>query len=304
MITYFKKSLKDDKVKKLRDYKSDCWINVVNPTHKEIEYLAESFSLDKNNLNSGLDPHETPRVDFVGEDTYIYIKIPPAHLGKNLSTFLIVIKNKFILTLSKHEVPFVRNILYDKFGHFYTTQKMKFLLHILSLNNSSFENRTLEIVRNVETKINLSKELTEKDINNLIRYEYILNSFVSSYSYTNFMYNKIIHRLGFFEKDKDILEELIIDTEEGENICKTSLKNISNIRNYSIIILTSKLNRLISVLTVLTVFLSVIAATSSIYGMNVEIPLQNNPNAFFYIIIFMFVACIAFMVYLKKKRIF
>jgi len=303
MIKYLKKSLKDEKVQKLDDYEDDCWINVIDPSHKEIDHLVEKFDLDKNNLASGLDPHEIPRVDFIGEDTYIYIKIPPKHLGRNLSTFLIVIKDKFILTLAKHELGSVRDILYDESGHFYTTQKMKFLLHLLSLNNADFESRTLEIVRNVETRTNLTRELSEKDINNLIRYEYILNSFVSSYSYTNFMYNKIIHRLGFFEKDKDILEELIIDTEEGENICKTSLKNISNIRNYSIITLTSKLNRLISTLTVLTVFLSVIAAVSGIYGMNVAVPFQSHPDAFFGIVIFTIITCVGFMMYLKKKKI-
>ena len=171
------------------------------------------------------------------------------------------------------------------------------------MNNELIEQKTLEIVKSIETKKNLSNELKEKDINEMIKHEYLLNSFVSAYNYTNFMYNKIIHRLGFHEKDKDILEELIIDTEEGQNICQTSLKNISNIRNYSMVLLTSKLNRLITVLTVATVFLSVIAAISSIYGMNIKLPLQNNEDAFAYVVLFIAILWSVFIIYLRKKRV-
>ncbi len=303
MINYFKKSIKDIKIKKIESPEIGSWVNVISPTEKEIDFLIERFNLDKDNLNSGLDPHEIPRADFVNGDSYIYIKVPTDKIERGTFTFLIIITEKFIFTISQNEPSFFKEIFENKVIDIFTTQKTKFLLHILSLNNSLLEQKTLDIVKSIEMKKDLSRELKEKDINEMIKHEYMLNSFVSAYNYTNFMYNKIIHRLGFHEKDKDILEELIIDTEEGQNICQTSLKNISNIRNYSMVLLTSKLNKLITVLTVLTVFLSVVAAVSSLYGMNIPLPLQNNKDAFFYVIFFIAIVWIIFVGYLKKKKV-
>ncbi len=303
MIEFYKKTVKDQKILKTPNLEVGCWVNVVSPTKKEINFLVKNLNLDKDNLLSGLDPHEIPRADFIEHDSYIYIKVPTDDLQRGTFTFLIIITKKFVVTFSQKEPAFFSDIFNNNIPEIFTTQKMKFLLHILSLNNNKKKKKTLEIVKSIEVKGNLSKELKEKDINEMIKHEYMLNSFVSAYSYTNFMYNRIIHHMGFHEKDKDILEELIIDTEEGQNICQTSLKNISNIRNYNMILLTSKLNRLITVLTVLTVFLSGIAAISSIYGMNIKLPFQDSDNAFLYIILLIIFLWLAFAFYLKKKKV-
>jgi len=303
MITYYKKSIKDKQMRLIQNPELGSWINVVSPTKKDIDFLVDEFKLDKDNIDSGLDPHEIPRADFVNGDSYIYIKVPTDELERGTLTFLIIITKKFIITVSQKEPQFYKNIKGNKAPDIYTTQKTKFLLSLLSFNNELLEQKTLEIVKSIEMKKDLSNELREKDVNEMIKHEYMLNSFVSAYNYTNFMYNKIIHRLGFHEKDKDIIEELMIDTEEGQNICQTSLKNISNIRSYSMVLLTSKLNRLITVLTVLTVFLSVIAAISSFYGMNIDLPLQDDKNAFFYVIFFIILVLMSFILYLKKKKV-
>ncbi len=303
MITYLKKSIKDKELRVINSAELGSWINVVSPTKKDISFLVKEFGLDKDNLNSGIDPHEIPRADFINGDSYIYVKVPADDLEKGTFTFLMIVTKEFILTFSQQEPTFFKQIFNNSVEGLFTTQKTKFLLHLLSLNNTLLEYKTLQIVKSIEMKNDLSKELREKDVNEMIKHEYTLNSFVSAYNYTNFMYNKIIHRLGFHEKDKDILEELIIDTEEGQNICQTSLKNISNIRSYSMVLLTSRLNRLITVLTVVTVFLSVIAAVSSIYGMNITIPLQEDKDAFLYVMFFIAVVWVIFIGYLKKKKV-
>ncbi len=303
MITYLKKSIKDKELRVINSAELGSWINVVSPTKKDISFLVKEFGLDKDNLNSGIDPHEIPRADFINGDSYIYVKVPADDLEKGTFTFLMIVTKEFILTFSQQEPTFFKQIFNNSVEGLFTTQKTKFLLHLLSLNNTLLEYKTLQIVKSIEMKNDLSKELREKDVNEMIKHEYTLNSFVSAYNYTNFMYNKIIHRLGFHEKDKDILEELIIDTEEGQNICQTSLKNISNIRSYSMVLLTSRLNRLITVLTVVTVFLSVVAAVSSIYGMNITIPLQEDKDAFLYVMFFIAVVWVIFIGYLKKKKV-
>jgi magnesium transporter len=100
------------------------------------------------------------------------------------------------------------------------------------------------------------------------------------------VYEKLIRNLKFFEADKDIIKDLIISSEEGLNLCKSSLKTISNIRKYYNVMISTRINRIITVLTLFTIFLSIFTAVSGFYGMNVSLPFQNVPFISIYIFVF------------------
>ena len=51
-------------------------------------------------------------------------------------------------------------------------------------------------------------------------------------------------------------------------------------RDYYSTTLTNNLNRVITVLTVFTIFLTIPTVISSIYGMNIQLPQQNNQFIF------------------------
>ncbi len=300
MITYFKRTLKDNKLKKLKEFEVGSWINVINPTNEEINFLSEKFRLDKQNLISGLDENEIPRVEFTRKATYIFTKT--IFENYELQTYLIVKGYDFLLTLSKKEPDFIKRILENRIK-FVTTQKLKCIIKIFYEINKKFEFSTIDIVKKVRSKKRLTSKLKERDINVLLEYEDVLNDFVSYYHYINLLYEKIVKRIKFFESDKKIIEDLIIDSKEGFNLCKSSLKMISNIRNYHMILLSNKLNRIITLLTIFTILIASTEAISGIFGMNVKLPLQDQYLAFYYIVIVMILSWIALIFYFKKKDI-
>lgn len=303
MITYYKRTVQKRKVEKITNFQIGCWISVVDPTGKEIDYLVKKFKLDKKNLKSGLDHNEIPRLDTFQEIDYIYTNIVLNIQKHTVETFLIVIGKNFILTLCKHEPSFFKKILSGEVK-FITTQKLKCLINLFSLINEDFEQTTIDIVKSVQVKKRLSiQEIKEEEINVLLEQEDVLNDFVSSYYYINLLYERIIKRIKFFDQDKEILEDLIVEGNQGFNLCKSSLKTISNIRDYYTILLTNKLNNIITILTIFTILISFPAAVSGIYGMNVALPLQKDSMVFYYILIFVGILWIFFLAYLKKKKI-
>ncbi len=298
MITYFKRTIKEKEMHKLEKFSVGSWINVVNPTKEEIDLLVREFGLDKQNLLAGLDQNETPRIDIVNKDVYLFVKgLAPT---KELTTFLIIISKNFILTLSKENIDVIDSILCGKI-EFHTTQKLKSLIQILSQLNKGFERATLGIVKAVRSRRKKINELSEKDVNLLLEYEEILNSFVYYYYHILILYNRMLKRIKFYEEDREIIEDLIIEANEGFNLCKSSLKTISNIRDHYMILLSNKLNRILTILTLVTIFISIPAAISGIYGMNVKLPFQENPLAFVYILVMIIIIWVLFYVYLKKK---
>ncbi len=303
MITYLKKTVKNTEFKVIERFEPGCWINVTNPSEDEISFLEEAFKLDKQNLISGLDKNEVPRVEFsdTEEETYIILKIITSTIKKDLDTFLITITEKFILTLSRQEPDFIKKILQGKV-EFITTQKLKCLLKLFSLINKDFERSTLDVVKLVNSKRELISDLTEKDLNLLLEQEDILNRFISAYYHSNLVYERVIKNIKFFEEDKEIIEDLMIEIQQDLNLCKSSLKTISNIRDHLIISLSNKLNKVITLLTTFTLFMTIPAALSGLYGMNVILPSQENPLFFYYLISIILVLWVVIIVFLKKKK--
>ena len=301
MITYYKRSLKDRKLKRLDDFKPGCWINVVAPTEEELDLLTERFNLDKQNLISGLDKNEVPRVEFDEGNTYILVKLISTN-KKFLSTCLILLTDKFILTLSAEDPEFIRKI-FEKKIKLITTQKLKVLIKFLDTIDDEFERATINIVKIINAKKGASDEMKEKDLNILLQQEEKLNSFISAYTYATLIYERLIKRIRFFEEDKEIMEDLIIDSNQGLNMCKSSLKTISNLRGYQTILLSNKMNRTITMLTIFMAFLGISTTITGFYGMNISLPFQNNPLIFLYIIASFLIVGILLIVYFLKSKL-
>ena len=66
---------------------------------------------------------------------------------------------------------------------------------------------------------------------------------------------------------------------------KSVLKTIQNVRSATESTLTQSLNNTIKLLTALTVVLTIPTIVSSLYGMNVVLPLEGHPYAFWLILI-------------------
>jgi magnesium transporter len=143
----------------------------------------------------------------------------------------------------------------------------------------------------------------EEQLEDLLKKEKFLNSLVSSCYYLILLYERMIKKVDFFKEDEELIKDLIEEINEKFNICKSSLKTISNIRNHWTIILSNRLNKTITILTVFTIFITIPAAISGVYGMNVILPLQDNHFAFYCIVGIIVFTWVIFIGYLKKRKI-
>ena len=300
MITYYKRTIASRKLRKLEEFQVGCWINVISPSKEEIADLTKKHHLDEDLLEEGLDENELPRIDIEEQKTYIFVKtISP---NNSMGTILLVLGKDFLLTIAEKEPLVVKEILAGK-KDFITTQKLKSIITILALLNDEFEKAIMNVVRSVQRRRKDTARLHEHDMGSLLQQEEFLNNLSSMYFYTNLLYSRMIKRLRFFDNDKDILEDLMIESEQNLNLCKTSLKTISNIRDYYSIALSNKLNKSIKALTILTVIISIPAAVSGLYGMNVKLPLQEVGGAFWFVLGIIVLIWTGFLYFVWKKKI-
>ncbi|MCB9811177.1 MAG: magnesium transporter CorA family protein [Candidatus Nomurabacteria bacterium] len=308
MITYYFRTLKDDSLKQIDKPRSGVWINVSEPTDNELSELVEKFSLDEDILADAKDLYEIPRMEKTDNATYFFTRYPYRAENQNqvdvTAPILIVVGSTFVMTIHIREVPQFSRIIS---GHetVHTTQKTKFFIHLMSIFTNSFDRELKRLQKAVhKDRVRLSR-IGPKDIERLVGYESSLNNMVDALVPTNTWLQKVTGNnsyMHFFEEDLEIMQDLVIANSQVVNSARSVLTTIQNIRGSIEAIMTSRLNNALKILTVLTILLTIPLVITSMYGMNVALPMQDNPSMFFIILGFSTIMLISLVILFRRNE--
>ncbi|PIR69913.1 MAG: hypothetical protein COU47_00575 [Candidatus Niyogibacteria bacterium CG10_big_fil_rev_8_21_14_0_10_46_36] len=286
MVTIYHKALKDKSIKALNEFRAGSWLYAEKPTSEELERLADAYAFDIGLLQDAMDPYEVPRLEIEDSIIYIFIRVPYEVEGRaSTAPLLIAIGTDFVLTLAEQYLP-----IFEKFRderiEFSTTQKTKLVLQILSEVNNAYHRFLNNISRKIRgTSVSIDR-IDNKDIIQFVTFEHILNDFISALVPINDSLRTLLHgkSLTLYEEDKDLIEDFMLSNDQLVKLCSSNIKLIVNIRGAYSTIMTNNLNRIIKVLTVLTIVLTVPMIIASFYGMNVRLPLAASDHAFWIIV--------------------
>lgn len=289
MVKYFYRSKKGSKITELKTFKSGCWISVVTPTELEQKTLIERFGIEPGHLRDGLDMYEVPRLEREDGTLYFFTRFPQGE-GENITTapLLIIVADSFIMSVSPVTPKFLdrfRNIEAD----FTTTNSSQLMLQILlycSRAYNYFLNRITKQIRTIE--VNLEK-IKNTDIVRFVAFEGIVGDFRPVLLRNNALLEEYGKQKSqtLSKTDKDLVEDVILSNKQMIEIADDSLRTIVNVRDGYTTIMTNNLNRVIKLLTSVTVILTIPTMIASIYGMNVRLPSSESHLAFWGIILVM-----------------
>lgn len=306
MINIYKKTIKDNVLLGLDNFEKGCWISITNPCRRELENVRIKLNLEATILEDGLDDNEIPRIHFERGIFYLIIRFPMEEAGSIITApFLVCITNELFVTMCKKENHILNRFSETKLP-FCTTQKTQLLLKILLEIFNSYEHYLSRIIKDIKHKKIKIDDLNNKDILFLVQEEETLNEFESSLAHNIGMIEKIFsgRYVDLYEKDKDITEDLLMDSRQALEMSKVALKSIRNIREAYSTILSNELNKVIKILTGATIVITIPTIVASLFGMNVNLPFENVPYAFFYILfIIIFLSLSLFFVLSKHKWI-
>lgn len=304
MISIIKKTVQHSEIKKLRKTESGCWIHIEEPTDKEKAKAIKDFGLDEGLVTDALDPFEVPRIELENEDIYIYTRIPYERGTQVVTTpLLIVYRKNSIITIARKPLSFFDKMTATTYD-LITTQKTKLVLQIFDEINTTYNNFLMRISKTVRSTSVDIENIDNKDIIRLLKYESTLNDFMGALAPMNVILENILSGkfLQVFEQDKDLVEDLSLANTQLIELAKATLKNMVNIREVYSTIMTNNLNRVIKLLTALTIILTIPTIVGSLYGMNVKLPLAENPWAFWEIIGgTTVVILLTFYIFVRKK---
>jgi len=308
MIRYFYRNTKSEvrTLEELSEGKKGAWVYVENPTEAEIQYLVEKFNLEEGHIEDALDIDEVPRFEVEEDQNYIFTRFvhTDASLQVDTMTLLIITSPNFFITISTAKLPQIDRMINGRLD-VTTTQRTKLLLQLLNQIVSAYDTELAAIGRQIKaTRSRLRHEdIRNQDFINFVAVEDQLDDFLSALAPTNAILRRLLtgKHLKLFEEDKDLLEDLLLNSEQSIESCRTSLKTIVNIREAYSTIMGNNLNRVIRQLTVLTVIMTVPTIVSGIYGMNVTLPFEGTPWAFAFVM-FIIIGISAFLLLIFRRQ--
>jgi magnesium transporter len=306
MVSYYYRSIHEDKLSRLDKFRTGAWINVEAPTGQELEMLQDKFKLDPDLLNDALDPDEIPRSEAEDEIVYVYMRYA-YRAGESVETdpVLVAIGPKFVATVSRHSLPRLERLLGS--AEVVTTQRVKLMLLILRHLVMSYDDNGKYLdrqIRGVRARLNVAT-INNRDFVQFVVIEDALNSFLAELVPANLLLQTLMsgrYSLTFFEDDRDLIEDLVQATRQLNESSRSSLRTIVNIREAYSNIMTNNLNRRVELLTSLTVVLTLPTIVFSLWGVNVPVPGRQDPYAFAILSAVTVLAMVAVLYWLYKRR--
>lgn len=304
MITIYYKDEYEEAFHTIDEPTEGCWIHVDSATTSDVMKLAKYLECEYSDIHDCLDKYEIPRIERIDETILIFTRHPSTQeVGLQTTTLTIILTKNYFITVCPH-----RSNLIDRFvsqrPKIATSNTSKLLIHMLLRITQEFTIEIKKIRSNVLQKEKGINEVESEDITSLTISEENLNQYLSSLIPLRNVYQAIASgRYTFLqEKDQDLLEDLLNASMQSEELCTVILRTIRSLRDSYQIIFTNQLNKTIKLLTALTIILNIPTMVASLYGMNVNLPMSNNPLAFIYIMFFITVISIlAFVMFQKRK---
>ena len=305
MLKIYQKTIKENELNITKEVRFGSWVHVEKPDEKDLDFLVGKLLLDKGLLEDAIDIHEVPRMEVEEGNIYIFTRVPHREKGGHISTrpLLVVLGENFTVTLSRSSLSFFERFEKEQID-FYTSQKTKFFLQIFSEINREYNRFLTDINKEVRQASVRLENIDNKSIIRFVVFEEVRNDFLDSLApISNILKNLLSGKsLKLYEDDEDLMEDLFLGSGQLIERCKTNLKTMVNVREAYTAIMTNNLNRVIKLLTAITIVLSVSTLIVSFYGMNVTLPFDGSPMAFVGILlVIVVISLVLFGVFIKNK---
>ena len=293
-------------------YMRGNWINMVSPSDEEIKNVCESINIQEDFIRYALDPEEKARIDIEDDDnTILFIIDTPimeiesgAKVYSTMPIGIIFVRDDYIITVSLHKNPILENLIKNKMKSIITYKKSRMLLQIFYSNSEMFLNLLKKINKETEIAENVLKNsMKNKELLKLLSLEKGLVYFTTSLKSNEVVMEKTMrgNLIKLYEEDEDILEDSIIENKQAIEMAKIYRDILAGTMDAYASIISNNLNGVMKYLTSITIILAIPTMIASYWGMNVGVPLQNNPFGFVLIVVFSILIGVIASIWLKKK---
>jgi magnesium transporter len=286
----------------------DCPVTLyIAPDAAERRYLVEVLQIDEHTLNSALDPDEQPRLEFEPNHVAIIYKRPKNYsaeeefLFKVGSVGMFLFKDQLVLVASENDGIFDTRPM----------TKVKSLTHVvlklvfMSISHFLGHLKVIQMISDeLEHKINAGMD--NRYLLNLFTLEkslvYYLNAINSNGLLIERMRNTCA-KIGIQGEELEYLDDILIENNQCFKQAEIYSNVLSGLMDARASIVSNNLNVLMKTLTMITIAIMVPTFVVSAFSMNVTIPLERHPYAFYIIMSLAATSVLSFLAIWRIKKL-
>ncbi len=310
MIQYFKNI--NQQTVEIDKAEDGAWVNVLPPLkQEEFSELSAGLDIPIDFLTDSLDIDERSRFEEDDNVKLIVIKTPTENNSFNESDayyitipICIILTHNQIVTVNSFDNPAIKKFL-NTFQNRHPDKRNMLVLKIFEKIVQNFMEHLKEINQRRNTfEQKLYDASRNEHLLELMRIQKSLVYFLTALRSNELLLMKL-QRTNFLllnEDEKEFLDDLIVDNSQGLEMANIYSNILSSTLDAFAGIIANNQNEVLKRLSVITIVLTLPVLVASIYGMNVPIPYQHSPNAFWIpIILSVGISLVIGWFFLRKK---
>ncbi len=281
-------------------------LTYINPDETEKKYLTSDLKLDEHTLNSSLDPDELSRLEFEPEHVAMIFKRPRNYMVEDRFLFRVtsmgvfVFADKIILVASE-DVPIFDD---KKFAKVTSLKDVMLKMLYRSIYHFLEHLKIIDMITNdLEEKINLSME--NRYLISLFSLEKSLVYYLNAITSNSILLQRLKNngsKMGFIQEEEELLDDIMIENSQCYRQSEIYSNILSGMMDARASIVNNNLNVLMKTLNIVTIGIMVPTFVVSAFSMNVGIPMQKHPLAFWFVLGIALVSVLGFYWFWRYKK--
>jgi magnesium transporter len=299
-------------IQQIEEAYEGCWIALTAPTAAELLETAGHYHIDLDHLRAPLDEEERSRIEVEDDYTMIIVDIPITEERKEKEYYVtipcgIIITKDNIFTICLEDTPILEGFMDGRVRNFWTYRKTRFFLQILNRNAAMYLQYLRMIDKKsdeVEKKLHISTK--NQELIDLLELEKSLVYFTTSLRSNEVVLERMlkIEAIRKYPEDEELLGDVIIENKQAIEMADIYSNILSGTMDAYASVISNNLNIVMKVLAVITIIMSIPTMIASFWGMNVPVPLADNPHGFAILLGLSAVLTIGGYLLLSKKKMF
>jgi len=274
------------------DLVEGSWINVVDPSPEEVASLQEQLGIPADFLTYPLDADERPRTEKEDGTILIILRVPyyqgdDADVPYVTMPLGIILTEQHIVTVCKTQNGTFDELVTRRIKGLSTGKRYRLVLQIFL----GVAKRYLAYLRQINQTVEMLEDRLQASMRNrelvqLLKYQKSLTYFTTALKSNELMMERL-HRSQMFRiypDDEELLEDVLTENQQAIEMTNIAGSILSQMMDAFASMISNNLNVVMKFLASFTIILTFPTMVASFYGMNVGLPFQEAPYAFWLIL--------------------
>jgi magnesium transporter len=268
-----------------------AWLNLVNPSQREMARLAVKLGIDMDVLKAALDEEERPRLSVEDGALLIIVDVPTTAKEGSLDLYTtiplaIIVTPQCTVTVCLRGDTLMEDFAEGRVRGFSSENSTRFVLQILHRGAT----RYLQYLRAIDRTAHRIEEelhgsLKNKELIQLLKLEKSLVYFSTSLKSNEVVLERLVRMQSgkLSELDQELMDDVLIEHKQALEMANIYSNILTGTMDAFASVISNNLNIVMKVLTSVTIVLAIPTMVASFFGMNVGLP-PLGPHAFNWVV--------------------